>query len=320
MEEGARDRILIVDADSDVVRFLDAFLRSEGFETLSAVDGEGILEKVRVERPDLVLLDRDVELGGFEICRQLRDDPRTWNVCVIMLAAGSSADLVTGLSAGADDFVIKPFNPVELHARIGSTLCRTRLMRDRNPLTGMPGNTAITAELQRRIERELPFAAVHVDLDNFKAFNDHYGFVRGDEAIKLVGALLHEVAVRHEGAGGFVGHVGGDDFVMVCTPETAEQIAREIVGRFDEEVRSLYDPEDLRRGHITVTDRRGRTINFPIMTVSIGISTNARRRIGSHWEASEVSTEMKRVAKRAIASTYAIDRRVELAARVAVPS
>jgi diguanylate cyclase (GGDEF)-like protein len=185
-------------------------------------------------------------------------------------------------------------------------------MRAVNPLTQLPGNIQVLEEVEKRVTAGLPFALMYVDLDNFKAFNDHYGFLRGDEVIKLLANLVEEAVRAHNG--GFVGHVGGDDFIALVDPHTSEQIADSIISAWDGKVRELYDPGDDEKGYIEVADRRSQMHMFPITTVSIGIASNIHRPIASHWEASEIATEMKQFAKREQASTYAIDRRKQLGA------
>ena len=305
------DKVLIADDDPDILRFVEVNLSIEGFELLTASDGEEALRRAIEEMPDLAILDVMMpKVDGFEVCRRLREDPRTSNLSIIMLTAKSlSADKVTGLAAGADDYILKPFDPIELVARVKATLRRAREMRDLNPLTGLSGNIAILQELQRRITSKMQFALMHVDLDNFKAFNDFYGFMRGDTAIKMMARVLRDAATKHDPMGTFVGHIGGDDFAVICFPEVAEALAQEIIKSFDEAIPALYEPSDARRGYIKVKDRRDEEREFPIMTVSIGIATNTRREINSHVEASEIAGEMKTFAKRNPESSFEVDRR-----------
>ena len=252
-------------------------------------------------------------LDGYEVCERLREDPRTTNASVIMLTAKSlSADKVVGLTAGADDYIAKPFDPPELVARVASVLRRSRQMREVSPLTGMPGNFQISDELERLVQdSSARFAVVYADLDNFKAYNDKYGFLRGDEAIKATARLLNVALARRPGEPQFAGHIGGDDFVLIVSPDEAEPLASDVCASFDEMAPALYDAEDREVGYIEVPDRQGSMLRFPVMTISLGVATTSHRRISSQWEASAIATEMKVLAKRTSGSSYEIDRRRE---------
>ena len=303
--------ILVADDDEDIVRFVEVNLRLEGFEVITAYDGEQALQGAYDVLPDMILLDVMMpKIDGFEVCQRLRADARTKNISVIMLTAKSlSADKVVGLTAGADDYMIKPFDPIELVARVKSALRRSREMRAINPLTQLPGNVQVQQEVSSHVSEGRPFALMYIDLDNFKAFNDYYGFLRGDEAIKMLAKCAGDVVSRLEGETGFLGHVGGDDFIAIADPKNAEEIAREILSCWDKTVIELYDQEDLDRGFIEVPDRQKRLHRYDVCTVSIGIATNVERELSSHWEASEIASEMKAFAKRDLKSSYAIDRR-----------
>jgi diguanylate cyclase (GGDEF)-like protein len=305
------DLILIADDDEDIVRFVEVNLRLEGFEVATAVDGEQALQGAFDLLPDLVLLDVMMpKVDGFEVCQRLRSDSRTKNISVIMLTAKSlSADKVVGLTAGADDYMIKPFDPIELVARVKSALRRAKEMRAINPLTQLPGNVQIQEEVTAHVERGDVFALMYIDIDDFKAFNDHYGFLRGDEAIKLLARCSSESVKVHGGPGAFLGHIGGDDFVAVVDPDLAEKTAQAIIDRWDKEVKSLYDTSDTDRGYIEVEDRQGKQHRYELARVSIGIATNQSRTFLSHWEASEIASEMKQFAKRDPSSAFAVDRR-----------
>lgn len=307
----ARELVLVADDDEDIVRFVEVNLRLEGYEVHTVSDGAQALEAALELTPDLILLDVMMpKLDGFEVCQRLRSDSRTKHTSVIMLTAKSlSADKVVGLTAGADDYMIKPFDPIELIARVKSALRRSREMRGVNPLTRLPGNIEVQEQVSKRVAEGRPFALLYIDLDNFKAYNDHYGFLKGDEVIKLLAACAGEAMDATAGAGAFLGHIGGDDFVAIVDLEAAEHTAIDLIRRWDESIRSLYAPEDDERGYIEVVDRQGSLHRFPITSVSIGIATNSNRPIGSHWEASEIASEMKQFAKRDPKSSYAIDRR-----------
>jgi CheY-like chemotaxis protein len=305
------DRVLVVDDDPDIARFIEVNLRTHGFEVHVASDGVEALERVEEVRPDLVLVDVMMpRMDGFQVVDRLRSDPRTANLSIIMLTAKAlTADKVLGITTGADDYIIKPFDPVELVARVKGTLRRAREMRAISPLTGLPGNARIQEELRARITEGRPFALLYADLDNFKAYNDHYGFLRGDEALRAVARWIQEVAMEVGGAAVFVGHLGGDDFVLIGQVEQAEPLCRELVDRCSREVPLLYDPEDRERGHIEIENRQGRMERFPVLSVSIGVATTDRRRFSHPGEAVTIATELKEFAKRTEGSGYVIDRR-----------
>ena len=234
----ARELVLVADDDEDIVRFVEVNLRLEGYEVHTVSDGEQALEAAYELTPDLILLDVMMpKLDGFEVCQRLRSDSRTKHISVIMLTAKSlSADKVVGLTAGADDYMIKPFDPIELIARVKSALRRSREMRGVNPLTQLPGNIQVQEQVTKRVAEGRPFALMYIDLDNFKAFNDHYGFLEGDEVIKLLAACAGESMNAFAGTGAFLGHIGGDDFVAIVDLDSAEHTAHRpdpAVGRVD---------------------------------------------------------------------------------------
>jgi diguanylate cyclase (GGDEF)-like protein len=305
------ESILVVDDDPDVARFVEVNLRSAGYDVNVASNGEEALERAVELRPDLVLLDVMMpKLDGFEVAQRLRRDPRTSASSIIMLTAKAlSSDKVLGLSSGADDYIIKPFDPVELLARVKGTLRRAREMRALSPLTGLPGNIRIQEEIRRRVSDNQPFALLYADLDHFKAYNDHYGFVRGDRAIQSLARMVTETVHEVAGPEGFVGHVGGDDFVVIVGPTIAIDVAHTLCDRFDEQVPHLYDSDDAARGGIDVKDRQGQPTRFPLLTLSIGVASTLIRDFGHYAEAVSVATEMKQYAKRSSSSSFAVDRR-----------
>ncbi len=305
------ETILVVDDDPDIARFVEVNLRSAGYDVAVAGDGEEALERAGAIRPDLVLLDVMMpRIDGFEVAQRLRKNPQTASTSIIMLTAKAlSADKVTGLQSGADDYIIKPFDPIELLARVKGTLRRAKEMRNLSPLTGLPGNIRIQEEIERQVRDGRPFAVLYCDLDNFKTYNDQKGFVRGDRLIQATARIIQDAVVHSDGAEGFVGHVGGDDFVAVVDPDIAEQVARSIAQRFDESRREFYEDEDLERGFVKMEDRKGELQDIPLVGISIGIASTQQRPFAHYGEAVAVATEMKQYAKRELGSSFAIDRR-----------
>ena len=305
------ETILVVDDDPDIARFVEVNLRSAGYDVAVASDGEQALARAGEMRPDLVLLDVMMpRIDGFEVAQRLRRNPQTANTSIIMLTAKAlSTDKVLGLTAGADDYIIKPFDPIELLARVKGTLRRAKEMRNLSPLTGLPGNIRIQEEIERNVREDRPFAVLYSDLDNFKAYNDQKGFVRGDRLIQATARIIQDGVVEYAGSDGFVGHVGGDDFVAVVPPDFAEEVAKKIVERFEAMKHEFYEQEDLDRDYVEVEDRKGVMQKLPLVGVSVGIATTGVRRFAHYGEAVSVATEMKQFAKRDLGSSYAVDRR-----------
>ncbi|HSL14740.1 MAG TPA: response regulator, partial [Actinomycetota bacterium] len=271
------ETILVVDDDPDIARFVEVNLRSAGYDVSVASDGEEALEKAGDLRPDLVLLDVMMpRIDGFEVAQRLRRNPQTANTSIIMLTAKAlSTDKVLGLTAGADDYIIKPFDPIELLARVKGTLRRAKEMRNLSPLTGLPGNIRIQEEIERMVREARPFAVLYCDLDNFKAYNDEKGFVRGDRLIQHTARTLQDAVIEFAGTDGFIGHVGGDDFVAIVPPGVAEDVAKRVVERFDAHIGEFYEKADLGRGFVEVEDRKGQMQKVPLVGVSVGVATTS---------------------------------------------
>jgi diguanylate cyclase (GGDEF)-like protein len=310
-EPGGGESLLVVDDDPFIARLLEIELKAAGYDVRVASDGVQAMESAQERSPDLVLADVMMpNMDGFELTRRLRQDPRTAGVSIIMLTArGLSADKLEGFAIGADDYIVKPFDTPELLARIRGVLRRSRDMRAQSPLTGLPGNVRIEEEIDARVEQQIPFAILYVDLDAFKAFNDHYGFMRGDQAIQTTARMVEDVARELSVGTAFVGHVGGDDFIVVVAPDKAATVAQGIVDGFDKMAGELYDGEDRDRGFIEVVNRRGELQRFPVLTVSIGIASTDQRSFQHYAEAVAVAAEMKQFTKGANGSSWAVDRR-----------
>jgi len=306
------DAVLIVDDDADIRRFLGLTLRHDGFDVHEAVDAEDALAQARSVDPDVILLDVMMPgIDGYEVCRRLRADPRTQETPVILLTAkGRAEDKIRGLDVGADDYVVKPFDPEELVARVNSVLRRSRALRDVSPLTGLPGNKRIDAELRKLVtETTDGFAVLYADLDDFKVFNDHYGFMRGDEVLRYTAEVIRGALEHHASPKNFLGHLGGDDFIAVTAPELADAVCEEICESFDQGILEFYDREDAERGYVEAVDRYGQRRQVAPVSVSIGVATTAHRDLQTQWEISAVATEMKHLAKGQSGSRFEVDRR-----------
>ena len=305
-----KGRILVVSDDDVVARFLLHDLENEAYDVDVLDDGEATLERAVATRPDLVLLDLSRNgCDSVDVLRSIRANPPTASLPVILLTGRSApADKVVGLTAGADDYVVKPFDTLELIARIGGTLRRTADIRALSPLTGLPGNHRIDVEVASRAAAGAPYALCHVDLDEFKGFNDAYGFQRGDDLLLLLAACLQRAVSRAGHPAPFLGHVGGDDFVVVCTPEQAEPLCAEALREFDSLSPYKYDPDDAARGYLEVVDRRGERRRQGMVSVSVGVAVDREGERDFRAVIAD-ATEMKKVAKDQDGSYVAVDRR-----------
>ena len=218
----------------------------------------------------------------------------TRNIPIIMLTAKSQLDdKVTGLEGGANDYITKPWAPKELQQRVRNLLQWSASQRSASPLSGLPGNASINEEVRRRIESQVAFTLLQLDIDHFKAFNDLYGFSRGDVAIRTLANVLVEAAGRHGGPSNFVGHIGGDDFIVVTNPEQAEEVGEEIIAEFDAQVMALYDPADRQRGHIEVRNRQHQLERFPLMSITIAMVSTERMPVSHSAQLLDIAQELK---------------------------
>ena len=313
MQEGRETpiKVLVIDDERNILDIIRFNLEVEGFEVTTSRDGAEAIQLVRDIKPDLILCDIMMpELDGLEVCRRLKADGRTNQIPVVMLSARTQAqDKVASIEVGADDFITKPFDFSDLVARITINLIRARQKRDVSPLTGLPGSISIEAETKRRIAKNLLFATLYIDMDNFKPFNDIYGFPTGDKAIRLLASIVDEAVKRAGNIDDFIGHGGGDDDVVNTTPEKARDVAETILSEFDRQITAFYREEDLKRGYSVFVDRLGRDNYIPIMTLSIGVASNQKRHITTHWEVGEIAKETLSYAKSIPGSTFFFDRR-----------
>jgi diguanylate cyclase (GGDEF)-like protein len=300
--------VLVVEDDEATRGALRALLDDAGYVCDEAPDGERAVAAMRDAPFDLVVLDLGLPgMSGADVHRHLREDPRTRFLPIVFLTAHSDREVkLAELEAGAEDFITKPYDAEELLARVGASVRRWSGMRAVNPLSGLPGNKTITEEIESRLAGNEDFALLYVDIDRFKEFNDHYGFIRGDCVITMLSELLVHVA---EADRRFVGHIGGDDFVVLSRTDEAEALAEQITRRFDDSIRALYDPVDRARGWIEAPDRRGRQRHVPFATVSIGIVNVPPGRFEGATAAARAAAEVKEVAKRQPGSAWAVDRR-----------
>jgi diguanylate cyclase (GGDEF)-like protein len=312
MEAKAEPLILIVDDAPDTLTLCSSALRRAGYRTICALDGRTALDLARDHLPDLVLSDVMMPgLDGYELVRRLRECARTSATCVILMTGSKVAeeDIVRGFECGVDDYILKPLRLNELTARVTAIIRGARRRRDISPLTGLPGNRIIQERLAQLLESGQDFSVLLLDIDNFKAFNDRYGFTRGDAAIRLLGHVLLDSALDVGDEHLFLGHIGGDDFIVITQGIDEEAFAGKVLQRFHEQTPALYDDLDRERGYVELEDRRGGLAHYPLMTLSIAGVSTANRSFSSPLELTEVLAEVKGFVKRSCGGRFHMDRR-----------
>ncbi|MFO0581372.1 MAG: response regulator [Anaeromyxobacter sp.] len=302
-------RILVVDDDPAIRAICAEVLRSQGYEVLEA-GTKGEARRLVVESsPQLLLVDVQLPDGdGFGLLESLADARAQEPFAAVFLSArGETADKVRGLRLGADDYLTKPFDAQELVARVDAVIRRREAALSTSPMTRLPGGRAIDREVERRIEARLPFALSYVDLDNLKAYNDTYGYAKADGVIFQTAGILRHAVAELGGEHGFVGHVGGDDFVLLNAPEKADLVCREIIGAFDRVIPLYYDKGDRERGYIEAVDRFGTQRKFPLLSLSIATVVVPPGRFANHADLAKSAADLKAKAKKLQGSVHLVD-------------
>lgn len=308
--DNASATILVVEDDASVARMLQATLEVEGYVPLVAGTGEEGVDLAVRECPHLILLDLMLPgMDGFEVMENLRGNARTAHIPVVVVSARHDTALkVRAFESRVDDYLTKPFHNDELVARIRTQLRHVHESL-RSPLTGLPAGRRVEGAIEEQLAANRKWSILYLDLDNFKAYNDVYGFVRGNDLIRLIAQIANDTVRDLGGRADFIGHVGGDDFIAITAPERVDPICQRIIRRWETESRALYSADDLQRGTLIAVDRRGQGQTFPLVGLSIGVVTNEYRRIGSLAEVSLIAAEVKRAAKTVPGCSWYIDRR-----------
>jgi len=304
-------KVLVIEDESSIRQILKIQLEAAGYSATAAGSGEEGLERLAADPPDLVLTDLMMPgMDGHEVCRRIKTHFRTAHIPVIMLTAKSDIGAkVQALDFGANDYITKPYERQEMLLRVRNLLSWSRSQREANPLTGLPGNVAIEKEITRRLEAPDPFLFLYVDLDNFKAYNDYYGYQKGDVAIRLLARILTEVIMEHGCPSDFVGHVGGDDFVVITTPDRTEDVGGIMTRRWDAESKGLFTADDLDAGFLRVRNRRGEMESFALMTLTVAAVPSSKYKISHLAQLNDLASELKRFGKSLKGSVVVYERR-----------
>jgi len=285
-------------------------LRAAGFRVTAAHTGRDILAAVYADPPQCLVVPHGLPgSAGMTLLDELKSDNVYGHLPMLLSLPASMSETIDWSRVPADDYVVEPVSNDTLVSRV--RLCLARAQRDfnANPLTGLPGNVTIMREAERRIAAGQSFALGYLDLDNFKPFNDRYGFSRGDEVLRMTARVLVN-AIRNLGSPEtYVGHIGGDDFVFITPPSLVDKACKDTIRDFDLIIPSFYDEEDRVQRGIQSLDRKRNVQTFPFMTCSIAVVDSSTSDIHHLAEVSARSAELKKLAKSLPGSNYIIDRR-----------
>jgi len=291
---------------------VDRWISSLGIPRLELRDPEALMAAALRGRPRVVVFDsRSAPEKTFEALRLLKSDSYTAVVPALVLSRAAAAAIDAGFEAGADEVVREGLDEAEAYVRLNAMLRRSDRDLHVHPSTRLPGAVEIEAEINRRMREGGYFAACYADLDHFKEFNDRYSYYEGDRVIRMLARILHDVVKGICGTAGFVGHIGGDDFLFIIPLDAVGEVCEEIVSIFDALVPYQYSEQDRRACYYFGKDRRGQLHRVPLMTLSIGIVTNEKRHFTHAAQVSALATEMKTYAKTLPGSVFSIDRRTD---------
>ena len=289
---------------------VSAWLSARNLAIVAISESDDLMARALRGRPRLVVFDgRNDAVNAEAACRRLKSDSYTGIVPALFFGASRQEALASAFAAGADEVLTGALSLDELQLRMDVLLRRSDRDMHVHPSTRLPGTIEIEAEITRRLHRSAPFGVCYADLDHFKEYNDRYSYYDGDRVIRILAKILHDVVKGMCGEDGFVGHIGGDDFIFVVPAAAVSETCSEIVSIFDALVPFQYSEQDRRAGYFFGKDRRGQLHRVPLMTVSIGVVSNERRVFASAAQVSELATEMKSYAKTLTGSVYTIDRR-----------
>lgn len=321
-DQEKKPKILIVDDVPENIRMLMEILKQD-YATIPATSGEFALNKVLSSPlPDLVLLDLLMPvMDGYEVCRRLKENSKTRDIPVIFITSVSETrDNAKAFELGAMDYITKPFNPAAVKARVKTHVNMRRAMLelqrlykialDANPITGLPGNNSIRKAINRAFKNRSPQVLIYTDLDNFKVYNDTYGFARGDEVLLATSAILKEAVLSIDTSGdAFIGHIGGDDFVLMVSEDLCYPVATRIIQRFDQQIRDFYKRSDIEAGFIVSDNREGKSQEFPLISISMGGVDLSTGKYDHYLKISDACSEVKKRAKEIPGSVFFMNRR-----------
>lgn len=288
-------RLLVVEDDFDIANMLHIYFTGQGYQVDIAPHGSDALEKTRQNLPHLIILDIMLpDIDGFEVCRILRTNSRTSHVPIIFLTQKDErSDKLQGLELGADDYITKPFDIEELKLRVQRAITRAEQQSLTDPRSGLPSGRLIEEQL-RSIIRKQGWALMDIRLNHYQAFREVYGFVAGDDALRFTAMLMGEVVDDLGSPNDFIGHAGGDNFIIISTEEAMPAITQALNDRFAEEVLTHYNFLDREQGYIKTVDDNGNSEKAPLMSMSLGTVSPSQFQFTDIREITELAAEARR--------------------------
>ena len=290
-----KGRILIVEDDADIAAMLRIYFSNLGYEVQTAARGQEALERTRQQLPHLIILDIMLpDIDGYEVCRRLRTHLRTSHIPIIFLTQRDErSDRIAGLELGADDYITKPFDIEELRLRVQNAIRRAEGGSPTSPSTGLPSGRLIEDQL-RELLRRSGWGLLYIGINGLDAFREVYGFVAADEVLRWTAMLIGEVVDELGTPQDFIGHIGGDDFIVITEADRTEAIARALRERFAEGVGTHYAFPDRERGYLVLVDRDGNERRVPLMRLAIGIVRAGEHMFSDIRELTERAAEARR--------------------------
>ena len=303
-------RIFLLTQDEELAASFQSLWPTDQLTWTVFSDGQHAMEQVITEPPDIIIAEQFFpELNGVELLRTLKEENVYRQICAILIVREEHIPDLLSVDVRTDALIILPASESRLRVRTELGLKRITSTLDANPLTRLPGNTSIINATQRLLSNGAPFALAYVDMDNFKPYNDKYGFSRGDEMLLMTARLIVNTVNAQQSQPSFVGHIGGDDFVFILPIEEMEQACERLISDFDAIAPSFYDHADRERKSILSIDRRGQKLAFPIISISIAVVLNVDAKFTHYAQLSHVAGQLKKIAKATLGSSYVIDRR-----------
>lgn len=306
-------KVYILDKDSKLSSSLKEIMKKEKNIEVKRYNPED-LEDVLISIPDIFIINEDSLNADikriFKIIKTNEDNSIT---PIIVISSNENEDhIIEILKNDVEVYLNSPVNSEILYHSVMNIIKLLNRNRMVSPLTGLPGNTQIQSEMSKRLAKGIKYAMMYIDLDNFKAYNDTYGFSNGDEVIKLTARIVTKnILERDDKDRNFVGHIGGDDFVAIVEDDDYETICQNIIAEFDKSVENYFTEEDVKRGYIEVENRKGVMEQFPLTSISVGVVEVTDKRFKNTLEIGEAGAAVKHLAKTIYGSTYVIDRRKE---------